>query len=492
MEKLVNQRNYKLLPFRFMRLGSCILVVNQGGDFLIIKNGDFDRFVNYRLQRDEAIYLDLKSKHFLYEDNIELPVQLLATQYRTKKSFLRNFTALHMVVVTLRCTQKCKYCQVSSEKADASQFDMGRDVARKCVDLIFQSPSPYIKIEFQGGEPVLNFETVKFIVEYAEKLNSKYNKYLEFVLCTNLTIVNKYHLDYCKQHGIHISTSVDGPPDIHNSFRQMEDGEGSFDKVVAGLELAQQVLGRKNIAALMAATRICLGRFPDIVDQYVELGFHSIFFRALNPYGRACENKTSIGYDTSEFVKSYCEGLDYIIDLNLRGVFFIEEYARLILTRILTPFSTGFVDLQSPTGAGIGGVIYDYDGGVYVADEGRMLARRDDKKFRMGNVRDSYHDLFGGNVVRETVASSCVECLPQCSECAFQMWCGADPVRNYAAQGDMIGHRPTSEFCRKNIGVIRYIFDKIDSGDDEVLNVFWSWITNRPLESICSFGLKET
>jgi len=158
---------------------------------------------------------------------------------------------------------------------------------------------------------------------------------------------------------------------------------------------------------------------------------------------------------------------------------------------MLTPFPTGFVDLQSPTGAGIGGVIYDYDGGVYVADEGRMLARKGDKKFCMGDVNDSYHDLFGGNVVRETVASSCVESLPQCSECAFQMWCGADPVRNYAAQGDIIGHRPTSEFCRKNMGVIRYILDRIDSGNDEVRDVFWSWVTRRPVERIRSFGFEE-
>lgn len=491
MEKFVNQRNYNLLPFRFMRLGSRILVVNQGGDFLIIKNGDFDRFVNYNLQRDEAIYLDLKSKHFLYEDNIELPVQLLATQYRTKKSFLRNFTALHMVVVTLRCTQKCKYCQVSSENADATQFDMKPEVARKCVELIFQSPSPYIKIEFQGGEPLLNFEAVEFIVEHARDLNSNYNKYLEFVLCTNLTVLDEYHVGYCRDHGIHISTSVDGPPDIHDACRRMENGEGSFAKVVAGLKVAQEILGKENIAGLMATTRTSLGRFRDIVDQYIKLGFRSIFFRTLNPYGRALENEGSIGYDMSEFLKSYCEGLDYIIDLNLGGLWFVEEYARLILTKILTPFATGFVDLQSPTGAGIGGVIYDYDGGVYVADEGRMLARKGDTKFRMGDVNDSYHNLFGGDVIRQTVASSCVECLPQCAECAFQIWCGADPVRNYTVQGDMTGHRPTNEFCMKNMSIIGYILDKINSGNEDVLDVFWSWVNNKPLDRIRLFELEE-
>ena len=42
---------------------------------------------------------------------------------------------------------------------------------------------------------------------------------------------------------------------------------------------------------------------------------------------------------------------------------------------MLTPFATGFVDLQSPAGVGISGAIYDYDGSVYVSDEARMMAR---------------------------------------------------------------------------------------------------------------------
>lgn len=476
---------YQFLPFRFMRLFGRALLVNQGGQFLMLDNRDFARFAEGTLETNEDVFLDLKAKHFLTDGSIELPVEMLATKYRTKKAFLRSFTSLHMLVLTVRCNQKCKYCQVACERADARRFDMQADTAKKAVDLVLQSPSPYIKIEFQGGEPFLNFDVLRLIVEYAKELNAHSQKHLEFVVCTNLTDVNKDHLDYCKEHGVYISTSLDGPQSLHDLCRPMEDGEGSYPHLMAGLELAREIVGFDRVSALMTATRASLGQFPRIVDEYVANGFTSIFFRSLNPYGRAVSGRAELGYPVEEFVRSYQEGLDYIVEQNLRGTWFAEDYAALLLTRILTPFGTGFVDLQSPSGAGIACAIYDYDGNVYVSDEGRMLARNGDKTFLMGNVHQhDYLGLFGGEVIRRTVEASCVECLPQCSDCAFSIWCGADPVRNYATKGDMVVHKPSDDFCRKNTDIIRHLLARVVQGSSDVQDIFWSWITRRPLAEI--------
>ncbi len=480
---------YRLLPFQFMRLDGHTLVVNQAGEFHVLADADFERLVNRTMGLAESSFLDLKSKHLVADGDLALPVKLLATKYRTKKAFLRNFTGLHMFVLTVRCNQKCAYCQVASENADAGRFDMQPEVAAKAVELVFRSPSPCVKIEFQGGEPFLNFSTMRHIVELAENLNKEHGKNLEFVVCTNLVEVSDEELTYCRDHRILISTSLDGPRDIHDAFRQVEGGGGSYDRVIEGIARAQDIVAPDRVSALMTTTRTSLGRFSDIVDEYVKRGFRGIFFRALNPYGRACRGAEDLRYGMKDFVASYKEGVEHIIGLNLNGKAFVEQYATLVLTRILTPFSTGFVDLQSPTGAGIGGVIYDYDGDTYVADEGRMLARSGDRTFRMGNVMtDDYKSMFTGDVIRSTVAASCVECLPECSECAFQMWCGADPVRNYSVQGDMIGHRPSSEFCRKNKAIIRYLFDRVNSADSDVLDVLWSWVTKRSFSEVRCLG----
>jgi hypothetical protein len=68
---------------------------------------------------------------------------------------------------------------------------------------------------------------------------------------------------------------------------------------------------------------------------------------------------------------------------NRDGRTFPEIYATLILKKILTPYPTGYVDLQSPAGAGFGVVVYNYDGEVYASDEARMLAEMGDTGFRL-------------------------------------------------------------------------------------------------------------
>jgi uncharacterized protein len=183
---------------------------------------------------------------------------------------------------------------------------------------------------------------------------------------------------------------------------------------------------------------------------------------------------------TDEFLKFYSEGLDYILELNRKGVQMTEIYAKILLTKILTPFPTYYTDLQSPSGAGIGAVVYNYDGDVYAADEARMLAEMGDKSFRLGNVHsNSYEELFGGPLLRALTTASVNESLPGCSDCAFQPYCGGDPIFHHATQGDVVGHRATSAFCKRNMAVIKELFRYIRSGDAEIMRIFWSWVYDR-------------
>jgi radical SAM protein with 4Fe4S-binding SPASM domain len=157
----------------------------------------------------------------------------------------------------------------------------------------------------------------------------------------------------------------------------------------------------------------------------------------------------------------------------------------LILEKILTPFPNGFVDLQSPAGAGFGVIVYNFDGEVYASDESRMLAEMGDTNLRLGNViENSYEEIFFGDAMQEIAAVSCNEALPGCSDCAYQPYCGADPVYNYATQGDMSGHRPTSGFCRRNMGIIRHVMEYLVAEDKEVGQIFWSWINRTPKSDV--------
>jgi len=474
---------YRLLPLRFDRINVHeVFVCNEAGEFLVLHANDFSMLVNQQLTSKSSSFLDLKAKQFLTDTELEPVIEMLATKYRTKKSFLDNFTALHMVVPTLKCNSNCKYCQVSRKDVTTKGFTMNKTTARRIVDLIFKSPSPCIKIEFQGGEPLLEFRIIKYIIEYAEWVNLFKKKDLEFVICTNLTLMTDKMLRYLKGHRIYISTSLDGPKDLHNMNRPLQNDSDSYNLLIDRIKLCRNYLGNDSVSALMTTTRHSLSRLNDVVDEYLSQGFNSIFIRSLNPYGFAKKDGESFTYKIEDFINAYKKTLNYIIDINLRGTHFVEGFATLLLTRILTPFSTGFVDMQSPAGVAISGVIYNYDGNVYVSDEARMLASTGDKNFLMGNVNNkTYPELFNSEFLCSLISKSCLECLPECSWCAYQSFCGADPVRNYSEQGDIIGNRATSEVCKKNKEIIKFLLDLVKNGDQRVQKVFWSWITRHPI-----------
>ena len=471
-------RQYRLLPFQFMQFDADRkIVVNDVGEYLFLRNEDFDSFTSHRLEQSCDVYYDLKGKHFLSDSASPVPFELLAVKYRTKKAHLSGFTKLHIFVVSLRCEHSCHYCQVSRVSADKALYDMSPQTAMRSLDMVFRSPSEEIKIEFQGGEPLLNFERIVQIVEEAERRSQTTGKKVEFVVTTNLALVTDEILEYFREHNIFVSTSLDGPEFIHNPNRPRP-GNNSYQLTVQNMNRVREVLGYDKVSAIMTATRLSLQHPREIIDEYVTNGFQAIFLRNLSPYGFALKTQKLIGYTIDDFLVFYKEAFDYILDLNRQGINLVETYAQILLTRILTPFSTGYVDLQSPAGAGIGVAVYNYDGDVYASDESPMLAEMGDEQFKLGNVHsDSYEQIFGGELIRNIVASSCVESMPGCADCAFQTFCGADPIFNYATQGDVVGHRPTSDFHKKNLFIIKYLLSLYHS-DPTARKIFWSWVHN--------------
>ena len=472
---------YSILPFQFSyRKDGSVLLVNEAGDFLFADGQEFDLFVRHELPMENELFFLLKSHNFLYHGDDNIYLRKIAARYRSRKTFLREFTMLHMMVITLRCNQKCEYCQVSCAEEDAYKYDMSKEVALKIVDMIFSAPTKYPKIEFQGGEPLLNWEVIETVVLYAEEKAKSLGKKVDFVICTNLTLITDDNILFCKEHNIMLSTSLDGPQGVHDSCRKTRLGEGTHALFKEKLQHCRQLLGHDAVDALMTTSAFSLDHMKEIVDEYIKLGMSGIFIRALNPYGFAAEKSEMLGYSMDKFVEKYFDALNYIFEIN-KYRFFPEYFATLLFSRILSPFSTGFVDLQSPAGAGISGAIYDYDGSVFPADEARMLARMGDRHFCLGNVcTDRYEDIFAGTLMKKITASSCIEITPSCAWCAYQSYCGTDPVRNYLETGNELRRMHGSPFCEKNKAIFDGLFDILKHADSKTMDIIWSWINKNP------------
>ena len=463
---------YHLLPFDFTNISNKEVLVNELGDMIIAPNGTVAKIIDKSIEKDD-LYKSLVSNFFISEEIVPPLIDVYAERLREKKRFLDNFTGLHIFVLTLRCNQNCVYCQASSQNENSLGCSMSFDIMNRSVELMFKSPSNHLTMEFQGGEPSLMPDLIEFGIKTAEEINKTECRNITYVLCTNSIHLTDRMLDICKQYNVLISTSLDGPAFLHNSNRGKAD---SYEKVTAGIAKARQVLGDNSVSALMTTSMDGLNYPIQIVDEYKKLGFNSIFLRALNPYGLATNNDDWEGY-ANRFIQFYKDAFEHILNINKQGRLFIEEFAAIILRKMLTPYCTGFVDLQSPAGVINSVLIYNYDGYVYASDESRMLAEFNDFTFRLGSVNDRYEDIVYGEKAKQIANVWANEALAGCSDCALRAYCGADPVRNYSTQGDMYGHRPTSLLCKKNKAIIEYIISLIIEREDEVMPIFRKWLS---------------
>jgi His-Xaa-Ser system radical SAM maturase HxsB len=470
--------DYFLLPFRFHRLNaSKEIIVNEVGDFLTVPLGTVRRIVNREISKsaESKLYADLEAGFFISEYPVPPLIDILATRYRTKKSFLDYFTTLHIFVISLRCEHTCHYCQVSRVTGDKDKYDMSVEHIDKGIDLMMLSPAGFLTMEFQGGEALLAFDNIRYAVEKVNRLASELDKKVNFVICTNLALVTCDILEFCKEYSILISTSLDGPSYVHNQNRHRS-GKNSYELAVKGIELAKGILGSGSVGALMTTTSLSLDYPVEIVEEYYNRGFRNIFLRPISPYGFAVKNERKNKYATDKFLEFYKTALQRILQYNLDGIFFSEDFATIILRKMLTPFPVGYVDLNSPTGCITNVIVFNYDGTIYASDESRMLAEMQDFTFRLGHLNThNYEEIFYGQRAKEIVECGVNESLPGCSDCAFQSYCGADPVHNYATQGDMVGYRPTNTFCHRNMEIIRYLIELMDN-DSRVRLIFESWV----------------
>lgn len=459
-------QNYNLLPFNFARLDQRYLLSNDAGEYYLLDRDTLEELVHGRLDANSDTYRDLRARHFLYDDTSDAAIDLLALKIRTRNAPVREFTGLHIFVVSLRCDYSCPYCQVSRQSADKNEYDMDQETAERGLEFVFRSPSPSLKIEFQGGEPLLNFPMIKFIVEEAERINEREGRNLQFVIATNLTFVSDEILAFCEEHEIYISTSLDGPKELHDANRPRP-GKDGHKRTREGIERVRERLGPDRVAALMTTTERSLEQPRAIVDEYLEAGFSSIFLRPISPYGFAVKTRAAEKYDFQRFFRFYQEAMDYILELNMTGIPFVEHYSALVVRKLVSPYPTGYVDLQSPAGTGISVIVFNYDGGVYASDEARMLAEMNDDTFRLGDVRyNTYEEIFLNPTLLSAVEQTIVQSAPECSECAFMPFCGSDPVYHHATQGDWVGHKQFSAYCERTKHVTSYLIRKLEDNPD--------------------------
>ncbi len=480
LEKIQNTNTTKIGFFRFKKFDdNQYLLTNDAWKFIFLSNADFEIFVSWESLEALADYGDLIKKGFIKNDDYQAK---MTWSVALKNHFVWVWPTLHMIVTTLRCNHKCKYCHAAVAPMTATEFDMSKETAKKVVDTIFFTSSPSLTIEFQWGESLVNYEVVQYITEYAKAKAQHLKKNLQLNLVTNLTLMTEEKLTWLLDNWVDICTSLDGDEITHNNNRSGYQDWNSFETVTYWLKRVSEEKQKRNmwkIWALLTVTKETIPKFKEIIDQYVGLWLDWIFLRWLNPYGFAATQKEDLAYDSDEWIKFYKNSLDYIIELNKKWTVFREHITWIYLMKIFNWKDPAFMDIRSPSWIAVGWVAYNYDGNIYASDESRMLWRMWDDSFLMCEAwedgKENYKNMINSDITKIAVQSSTLDWLPGYNDHVYKTYLWVDIIHNYKTAGSLYNPIQKDEKMQMQIAILDYIFEKLQDPEDEKILMSWIW-----------------
>lgn len=454
-------------PFYFSAFRDKMLITNDSGNHMLLSQEDFSNLIKGEPVSTPEIQQELQRRLFCSDESVEGYVRYCENEVREGNRYLFESTNLFIFAITNECNNRCTYCQANGTRA---LNRMSTGVAEQALRRIAECPAKNITIEFQGGEPLMNFSVIKYIVNRAPEILS--DKEVGFTLVTNLSLITAEMAQFIKDNHISVSTSMDGPADLHDKNRPTTNGSSSFAAMQKGKELL--IEHGISAGAIQTTTKASLAYPKEIVKSYIENGFSQIFLRPLTRLGAAAKCWDQIGYKPEDFLQFYREALEEIIEYNKQGIPIVEYHAALFLSKILQGRAVNYMELRSPCGAAIGQMAITASGNVYTCDEGRMIAESGDEAFLLGNVFDSsYNDWINSSCCKAICSASLLETLPGCCDCVYKPYCGVCPVINYAINGSIT--RVSKDRCKVYKGILDIVFEYIYLYDDEIMEIFSEW-----------------
>jgi His-Xaa-Ser system radical SAM maturase HxsB len=454
-------------PLRFRELDSNrLLFSNEAGRSFIGSRSFLDRYVHDSLCESDKAFLS--ENGLAIDDADKLGALGYLTTLAARLPVQKQIDYL-ILVPTLRCNLSCSYCQVSRASENAKGFDWSDDTTHKAISFLKNLPiSSHIKIEFQGGEPLLRTD----ILDKVMREVSKERPDSSFVICSNLSNLGPEQIKLFQEYNVVLSTSLDGPAETHKHNRTKN--EGATRRFLDNLDRFRDLFDGERISALPTIDLTDPPSTESLLDSYDALGITSIYLRPVNHQGFA--RKRGLGLDDalSSWLDYYRKAVDEIIHRNSqRSKNLLEEYSlTLAIKRILRPGIDNNVDLRNPAPLGLDYLVIDYDGKIYPTDEARMLGRIGRIDLSLGRI--------GGELnyerIRDLNSQSFNNIDPDCQHCVYQPYCGSDVVDDLSRYGRIDIPRHDTYFCRRQTDLFDLATSLLCSKDLHVLHSLCAWL----------------
>lgn len=132
------------------------------------------------------------------------------------------------------CNLNCSYCFASQGKYQGDRALMSFEVGKQAFDFLIANSGTRknLEVDFFGGEPLMNWDVVKQLVNYARSIEKEHNKNFRFTLTTNGVLIDDDVIDFLNKEMDNVVLSLDGRKEVHDRFRVDYAGNGSYEKIL--------------------------------------------------------------------------------------------------------------------------------------------------------------------------------------------------------------------------------------------------------------------
>lgn len=190
-----------------------------------------DKWPKEEIEEAYEELLDLVKEEVLYSKDLYEEIAMAGDE---SESYIK---ALCLNVVH-DCNLRCKYCFADEGEYKGCRKPMSAEVGKRAIDYVLENSGNIknIEVDLFGGEPLMVFDTIKEIVDYAKEKDKLYNKNIRFTMTTNATLLNDEIIDYIDKNMGNIILSIDGRKEVNDNVRIRVDGSGCYDRILPNIK----------------------------------------------------------------------------------------------------------------------------------------------------------------------------------------------------------------------------------------------------------------
>ena len=342
------------------------------------------------------------------------------------------------LLVAMDCNLRCEYCFASTGDYSMGRRAMSFETGRKALDFLLENSGDRqnLEVDFFGGEPLMNWEVVKQLVEYGRSKEKEWGKKFRFTITTNGLLLDEEKADFINREMSNVVLSIDGRKEVNDRVRKRADGTGTYDRIVENFLMLAKKRNFENYYVRGTFTKYNLD-FADDVFHLYELGFDQI---SVEPVVCGHDEKYAITEKELPAVFAEYERLaQMIIESRKKGKKFNFFHFMLDLDQ-------GPCAIKRLRGCGSGNeyVAVTTEGDIYPCHQFAGIS-----EFLMGNINTGEFD----EQMKKRFAGAHIYSKSDCKKCWARFYCsGGCNANNHIYAGDILSaHKLSCEIEKKRL-----------------------------------------